>query len=284
MGKGLSFLDGKYWHPGRKQNVQKKWEKKLEADQLIKKKNQHNIQLKYEREILKNKFRIIHAGGRESEYYRQEIKRASVNWMYHDPPGMKDVEKKKQQKQKSRNCEDVFQKEIQELKKEDKRKVELEYESTLDSREIQLRRFKFLQNAPLEGKYVSDLKHNLKHKPFGKIIKDVKCLKCSIWGHRIGDAECPYTYINPFNPHRILEQDYKLNLELNIKNKGKFLYKKRKMDHLKQFDKVHGEFLNNHNICDIQKIKFTKLHQKEINKTLKQSLEKLDKMLKTLKK
>jgi len=38
MGKGLSFLDGKYWHPGRKQNVQKKWEKKIEARQLIEKK------------------------------------------------------------------------------------------------------------------------------------------------------------------------------------------------------------------------------------------------------
>jgi len=95
MGKGLSFLDGKYWHPGRKQNIQKKWEKKLEANQIIEKKHQHNTQLKYEKEVLRNKFRIIQSGGRESEYYKQEIKRASVDWMYNNPPGTNDIKKQK---------------------------------------------------------------------------------------------------------------------------------------------------------------------------------------------
>jgi len=46
----------------------------------------------------------------------------------------------------------------------------LEYELTLGSREKQIRRFKFFKNAPVEGKHVLELKLNLKHKPFGKII------------------------------------------------------------------------------------------------------------------
>jgi len=181
MGKGLSFLDGKYWHPGRKQNVQKKWEKKLEARQLMEKKNSHNAQLKYEKEMLKNKFRIIHCGGRESEYYKQEIKRASVNWMYSNPPGSKQVEREKTNKQNSIIQEEALQKAMERMKKDEKRKAELEYELTLGSREKQIRRFKFFKNAPVEGKHVLELKLNLKHKPFGKIIKDLKCLKCNVW-------------------------------------------------------------------------------------------------------
>merc|ERR1712196_712651 len=103
---------GKYWHPGRKQNVQKKWEKKMEARQLIEKKNQHNTQLKYEKEMLKNKFRIIYSGGRESEYYKQEIKRASVDWLYNDPPGTKEIEKQRRKKQVSTIQEETFQKAV----------------------------------------------------------------------------------------------------------------------------------------------------------------------------
>merc|ERR1711904_28418 len=95
------------------------------------------------------------------------------------------------------NEEIMFKKSIEGLSKEKKRKAELDYEATLGSRERQLRRFEFLKNAPVEGEHVLKLNVQLKHKPFGRIIKNIKCLKCGQWGHRIGDSECPYIRINP---------------------------------------------------------------------------------------
>jgi len=226
--------------------------------------------------MLKNKLRIIHSGGRESEYYKQEIKRASVDWMYNDPPGTKEIKKQRKEKQVSVIREETFQKTVEKMKKDEKRRAELEYELTLGSRERQIRRFEFFKNAPVEGKYVLELKLNLKHKPFGKMIKDIKCLKCNTWGHRIGDAECPLTHINPFNPYRILEQGS------NESKKEAIVFKlpKRKKCFVKQFYKIQSEFSMRHQLV---KEPITIKKKKKVKETLKQSLEKLDELVKSLK-
>ena len=46
-----------------------------------------------------------------------------------------------------------------------------------------------LANAPTEGIHVKG--GQLRHKPFGEVIRNVQCLRCQGWGHRAVDAECP---------------------------------------------------------------------------------------------
>jgi len=159
------------------------------------------------------------------------------------------------------------------MKKDEKRRAELEYELMLSSRERQVRRFDFFKNAPVQGKYVLELKTTLKHKPFGKLIKDIKCLKCNIWGHRIGDAECPYTYSNPFNPYRILKQDY-----IKTRKEVKDFSVRRKKCFVRQFYKIQSE-LSKKQSCKQPTFKNRK---KKVKKTLRESLEKLDDLVKLL--
>ncbi len=63
-------------------------------------------------------------------------------------------------------------------------------EEGLTIHERNVGRFDFLKNAPMEGDFVKNI--DVVHKPFGKVVRNVKCFKCGKWGHRIGDRECAY--------------------------------------------------------------------------------------------
>jgi len=72
---------------------------------------------------------------------------------------------------------------------EERRIAEKEIESGLTAHERNVRRFDFLKkNAPMTADYVKDME--VVHKPFAKLVRNVRCLKCGKWGHRIGDREC----------------------------------------------------------------------------------------------
>ena len=52
----------------------------------------------------------------------------------------------------------------------------------------QIEKFPMLKGAPVEGAYAGSLAR-LKFNPLGKVIRHVRCLKCSGWGHSSGDRE-----------------------------------------------------------------------------------------------
>ena len=52
----------------------------------------------------------------------------------------------------------------------------------------QVERFPWLKNAPVEGNFVKGL--DLKFKPLGKTVNNVKCRRCGEWGHQSGAREC----------------------------------------------------------------------------------------------
>ena len=61
--------------------------------------------------------------------------------------------------------------------------------------EEQVARFPSLANAPMQPGMKGD---NIKFKPFCGMIRNVKCIKCGVWGHSKGDRECQLSGWNPF--------------------------------------------------------------------------------------
>jgi len=176
--------------------------------------------------------------------------------MYNAPPGLKEKEQREKEKQEATEKEKLFQGSLVGLSRDEKRKRELEYEETLTDRERQMRRFgHILQNAPVKNASVNQTTASLNLKPFGQIIKNVRCFKCGQWGHRVGDAECDYSRNNPFNVTRISEQDpmaeYEAGKTKKTKEEKEEALKKREQERdsnlvIKNFDRPHGGFSNDH--------------------------------------
>lgn len=43
--------------------------------------------------------------------------------------------------------------------------------------------------------------------PLGKEIRNVRCMRCGVWGHRSGDRECAMKDQNPNDASRLLRED-----------------------------------------------------------------------------
>merc|ERR1712173_8358 len=84
---------------------------------------------------------------------------------------------------------------MQSMTREERRFAEREMENGLSVHERKVRRFDFLKNAPMAAEYVKDME--VTHKPFGKLIRNVRCIKCGQWGHRIYDRECEMNKYDP---------------------------------------------------------------------------------------
>merc|ERR1712032_1258394 len=68
----------------------------------------------------------------------------------------------------------------------------------------QIERFPQLRNAPLEitrkGHDITDVATmNIRFKPLGTQIRNVRCLACGVWGHGRGDRECSVGGWDPFS-------------------------------------------------------------------------------------
>jgi len=61
----------------------------------------------------------------------------------------------------------------------------------------QLERFPQLKGAPM-AQGMSTQNVHVAFKPMGQQLRNVRCLKCGIWGHSVGDRECKLTGWNPF--------------------------------------------------------------------------------------
>lgn len=72
----------------------------------------------------------------------------------------------------------------------------------------QMERFPQLRNAPLEikkkGHDITDVATmNIRFKPLGTQIRNVRCLECGVWGHGRGDRECSIGGWDPFSQNAI---------------------------------------------------------------------------------
>jgi CBF1 interacting corepressor len=99
-------------------------------------------------------------------------------------------------------------------------KLEKEVGKLASSRTIptlseQMERFPQLKHAPIAvkrtGSKVADAAGNtvsvdnvmsVHFKPMGATLRNVKCFKCGIWGHSVGDRECKLSGWNPFDGSR----------------------------------------------------------------------------------
>lgn len=86
---------------------------------------------------------------------------------------------------------------------------------TMPTLSEQMERFPQLKHAPIAvkrtGSKVADAAGNtvsvdnvmsVHFKPMGATLRNVKCFKCGIWGHSVGDRECKLSGWNPFDGSR----------------------------------------------------------------------------------
>jgi len=190
MGKGLAFLNLKYWHPTNPQNRQRKWENEQKHKAVLAKAKERDVERKREEELVKMRRLIAQRSGADSEQYRQHLAQAPVSFMYAEPPGLKQAREKEQNVKLNAARVEEFRKvkANADLPRDQLRAMEKELEESMNPHERDVQRFAFLKNAPMKDEWCKTIE--VHHKPFGHTIRNVKCFKCGQWGHRIGDREC----------------------------------------------------------------------------------------------
>jgi len=190
MGKGLAFLNLKYWHPTNNSNLQKKWENEQKHAENVKKQKEREIERKREEELARMRTLIAKRSGPESEQYKACILQAPVAFMYTEPPGLKQARERDRERALHAERKKEYDKyrEMGDLPRDQLRQMEKEMEGSMTIHEKNINRFAFLKNAPMKDDYCKNIE--VHHKPFGMTIRNVKCFKCGEWGHRIGDREC----------------------------------------------------------------------------------------------
>lgn len=98
-----------------------------------------------------------------------------VGFLYDAPPGLQT------------NKEPTLQQRLDEQSLDNKERQKMNYKQALE--EQKLTQYPFLANAPLEGAYVADAQHTLH--PIGIVLRNIKCAKCGLYGHRQDERACP---------------------------------------------------------------------------------------------
>ena len=155
----LNFLGKKSFHPSAPQNLRKLFhaeEKKAQEER-----RKEELQREHEQEATRRHAADLLRQATGSSPQKPEAP-SSMSFMYQLPPGLKEAQEKRQRQQ---------------AMEKEKTKAEQDAE-----------KFAILQNAPREGAHTLDL--DVSHKPFGVLLKNVKCRRCGEWGHAAGDREC----------------------------------------------------------------------------------------------
>eukprot|EP01083_Nonionella_stella_P236639 830917_1 len=201
MGKGLAFLNLKFFHPGNKENQRRKWEALQRDAERQRKIKEREAELNQEKEIHETRKMLFEQElGSNSSEYRKELKKEQISWIYNAPPGLKKQIEKERAKVEEEKRLTEWQQAMESMSREERRFAEKEMENGLSVHERNVRRFEFLKNAPMVADYVKNME--VTHKPFGKLIRNVRCIKCGKWGHRIYDRECEMNNYNPYNKNR----------------------------------------------------------------------------------
>ena len=125
-----------------------------------------------------------------------------VNFLYAAPPGLVQVTTDGAREKQQRTIEE--DEAVREFRRkaarrgESQRKLERDVghraQETLTIKD-QVDRFPVLKGAPVEGKYTETIR--VQFNPLGLRLRNVRCLRCSEWGHQSGDRECRLRNVNP---------------------------------------------------------------------------------------
>ncbi|KAJ1450109.1 hypothetical protein M885DRAFT_621935 [Pelagophyceae sp. CCMP2097] len=210
MGGIGNFLHNKPWHPSTHANQRAVWvaEQAVEAETA----KIRERQLELQREV-------------DTQHFADQLKKGKkapvdaprIDFMYAAPPGLA-KEDSAAAVEAAPGAHDAAALAFEaSMKKRQQVKESKAMQSTLakeagkragnggTTHAEMIARFPELAGAPLEGAYAADILLNVQ--PFGKVVRNVQCLRCGEWGHQASDRDCP---MRDFNPH---EEARKARLE-----------------------------------------------------------------------
>lgn len=191
MGKGLAFLNLKFFHPNNRDNQKRKWEALQRDNERQKKVKERELELEKEKELTEYRLKLL-AQGEDKSLYEKELKKSEVAFLYNEPPGLKKSLENERRRLEEEKRQKEWHQAMQTMSREERRLAERDMQQGLSVLERKLNRFEFLKNAPVKAGYVRDI--DVEFKPFGIDLKNMQCFKCMKWGHRIGDRECPESH------------------------------------------------------------------------------------------
>ncbi|GLE01224.1 hypothetical protein PINS_up010054 [Pythium insidiosum] len=201
---GIKFLNLKGWHPSNARNQKRIWIAEQQAKAKQQREQEAATEVRRSAELQKYQQLAVARGDTETA---QRLEQEQVGFLYAPPPGLEKAENSTSDAQVAANEGDddavrAFRKRLETRPLE--RYVGRKADEPLTI-QTQVERFPFLKDAPVEGEYTASVKVNFK--PVGVVLRNVRCLRCSEWGHQSGDRECPLRDVNPLDAARQARED-----------------------------------------------------------------------------
>lgn len=204
---GIKFLNLKGWHPSNARNQKRIWIAEQQAKEKAQREQDAATEVRKHAEV--QQFQRMAAARGDTESARR-LNQQQVDFMYAPPPGL-------QKTDEATNHVATEDEAVREFRRKMERRSATSDDSSTGQRPLeryvgrrpdsnltvseQVERFPFLKDAPVEGEYTASVQVNFK--PMGKQVRNVRCLRCSEWGHQSGDRECS---LRNFNPHDAARQ------------------------------------------------------------------------------
>ena len=171
----LSFLGKKSFHPSNPQNAKKLWQAEEQQEREARKKEE--LKREHEAEETRRQSRAMLEKGAPAEAP------SSMNFMYQLPPGLKEAQDRQKRQAAQRQADDKAAAAAAAASTADGEEPPPQTKAERDAE-----RFAILKHAPTAGEYTKDIE--VRHRPFGVELRNVKCRRCGEWGHSAGDREC----------------------------------------------------------------------------------------------
>eukprot|EP00042_Codosiga_hollandica_P046577 m.491455 g.491455 ORF g.491455 m.491455 type:complete len:534 (+) comp57263_c0_seq1:153-1754(+) len=160
------FMGQKDFHPASFANLKRVWIAEQKSKSEAKRDKERDAE--YAKEQAIHDTRGFALAGRSANAL--ERKKLTISFMYDPPPGFKLEKPGGVEAEDSKTAFD---------------KLTLKEQKALPMSE----KFEFLKGAPRLGEYTKDIA--VRDNPFGKEVRNVRCLRCLVWGHQNTDRVCP---------------------------------------------------------------------------------------------
>ncbi|XP_063933539.1 corepressor interacting with RBPJ 1-like [Zophobas morio] len=173
------FMNLKSFHPGNFYNIKKVWIKEQEAAKKAKRQEEIEKEYQQEQNELTNRANL-------PRITADEKKKLEINFAYKAPPGLQSLSDPNKLELKG------FREYA--IKNEEKLEVETGDLPVVDGNKKRLTlndKFEILKGAPREASYSVENVRTVRDRPLGIELRNVRCLKCGVWGHLNTDRLCP---------------------------------------------------------------------------------------------